>query len=320
MGKRSLIHIEILRTFALLCVIYFHVTGMLSTKICVPGMSTILYSSSLLVGIAVPLFMFISGYLYKPVESSQILSFIKKKALRLWFPYIVFSIFIMITSGFFSFSSLLSGGFYHLWFLTALFWCFIFSIKINYASVFSFFILPITLVCSIISIPDFLGLQDFIQWFYFFVLGAIVKSHANAIVFLRKYLLWVPLVLFYVGVNIFVPFHYREPSIIHALAESAIILSIWTLLEPINLKISLEGKVRRLFLAIGSCSMGIYILHYWLLIYILSSTSFSIFHIALGLQNYTFVTVIIIVFVTFICSLFITNFARRYKFGRLLLG
>ena len=226
----------------------------------------------------------------------------------------------MITSGFFSFSSLLSGGFYHLWFLTALFWCFIFSIKINYASVFSFFMLPITLVCSIISIPDFLGLQDFIQWFYFFVLGAIVKSHANAIVFLRKYLLWVPLVLFYVGVNIFVPFHYREPSIIHALAESAIILSIWTLLEPINLKISLEGKVSRLFLAIGSCSMGIYILHYWLLIYILSSTSFSIFHIVLGLQNYTFVTVMIIVFLTFICSLFITNFARRYKLGRLLLG
>lgn len=320
MSKRNLVYIEILRTFALLCVIYFHITGMISSKVSILGMSVISYSSSMLVGIAVPLFMFISGYLYKPVESSQIVPFIKKKVLRLWLPYIVFSTLIMISSGFFSFSALLSGGFYHLWFLTALFWCFIFSIKINYESSWSFFILFIALVCSKVSIPDFLGLQNFIQWFFFFVLGAIVRYHVKTIIFLRKYYLWIPLLLFYVGVNTFVPFHYREPSIIYALAESSVILSIWILLEPVNEKVNSKRKISKIFLTIGECSMGIYILHYWLLIYVLSSTSFRIFHISLGLKHYTFITVIIIEIVTFVLCLGITKFIRRYKYGKLLLG
>lgn len=320
MSKRNLVYIEILRTFALLCVIYFHIIGMIGPKVPISGMSSISYSSGMLVGIAVPLFMFISGYLYKPVENSQIVPFIKKKVVRLWLPYIVFSTLIMITSGFFSFSALLSGGFYHLWFLTVLFWCFIFSIKIDYESPWSFFMLFFALVCSNIRIPDFLGLQDFVQWFFFFVLGAIVKCHFKIIIFLRKYYLWIPLLLFYVGVNIFVPFHYREPSIIHALAESSVILSIWILLEPFNEKINSKRKISKIFLTIGECSMGIYILHYWLLIYVLSNTSFRIFHIALGLQHYTFITVIIIEIVTFVLCLGVTKFIRRNKYGKLLLG
>lgn len=320
MNKRSLVHIEILRILAVLCVIYFHTTGMLNDKITISSMPVILYSSSLLVGVAVPLFMFISGYLYKPVEKAQILSFIKKKILRLWLPYIVFSTLIMITSGFFSLSQLIDGGFYHLWFLTALFWCFVFSLIIDYSSTIALILLPVTLICSLIRMPEFLGIQDFIQWFYFFMLGAIVKSHQNIIVFLRKHYLWILLILFYILVKIFVPFNYREPSIIHALAESAIILSIWILLEPVNLKINTSSKVGRVFLAGGECSMGIYILHYWLLIYLLSSTSFRVFHLSFWLTNYTITTIMLIVFITFAICFVVTRLVRRSKLGRLLLG
>lgn len=165
MGNRYLFHIEILRTFALLCVIVFHVVGMIDSRIplfsTLPMKNFILQTTSQLVGLAVPLFLFIAGYLYKPVAKNQTITFIRKKLARLWIPYCAFTILIMLISDFFDFRSFISGGFYHLWFLTALFWCFICSLLVDYSSYWSFVLLPITLAVSLVHIPPFLGLQDF---------------------------------------------------------------------------------------------------------------------------------------------------------------
>lgn len=325
MGNRYLFHIEILRTFALLCVIVFHVVGMIDSRIplfsTLPMKNSILQTTSQLVGLAVPLFMFIAGYLYKPVAKNQTITFIRKKLARLWIPYCTFTILIMLTSGFFDFKAFISGGFYHLWFLTALFWCFICSLLVDYSSYWSFVLLPITLAVSLVHIPPFLGLQDFIQWYYFFVLGAIIKVHPNIIMVIRQYYLWVPLFVLFVIIMVCVPFHYRAPSIIHALAESALILVIWTLSEKVgDIAKNRTNFITKMFCSFGKCSMGIYVLHYWLLIYILSSTSVSIFHVTFCLQYYPIITISAITVVSFGICYAITLLLQRSKYGRLLIG
>lgn len=318
MGKRNLVYIEALRTFALLGVIFFHVAGMLKGKLTnanIPEFPAIMQTSSYWVGIAVSLFMFIAGYLYRrPVGKLQIMQFVKKKSMHLLLPYVVFAILIMLTSGFFDFGELLSGDFWHLWFFTALFWCFIFSLCIDYSSKWGIVILVASLICSIVEIPRILGLSNFVQWFYFFALGAVVKSHPTVMTAIKRNHLWLLLLLMYVAVKIAIPFHYRQPSIVHTMSDSAAILVIWLIFINLN-------KIKSgVFLAIGENSMGIYIMHYWLLIYILSGTSFRIFDISQFMESCPWVTVIVIVIVTFVISIAIVAISRMTRMGRLLLG
>jgi fucose 4-O-acetylase-like acetyltransferase len=142
-------------------------------------------------------FMFLSGYLYKPVGKHEIIPFIRKKVLRLLLPYFVFSFLIMLTSGFFSLKELFQG-FWHLWFLWALFWCFIFSVFIDYSKKYAL----IVLLCSFgmggweIELPAWS--RDFVQWYYFFAFGAIVRSHVRVTEIIKRYYLWIPMVLSYV--------------------------------------------------------------------------------------------------------------------------
>lgn len=318
MGKRNLIYIEFLRTFALLGVIFFHVMGMLKDKLAnvdVPEFSTIMRASGYWVGFAVPLFMFIAGYLYKqPAGKEQITTFVKKKATRLLLPYVIFTVLIMLSQGFFSLRELVSGAFWHLWFLLALFWCFIASLCVDYSSKWGIVVLVAALWVSMVEIPRFLGISGFFQWYYFFVLGAVVKSHPGIIKSIKKYYIWVLLVAVYIGINALVPFHYSQPSVAHSIAESAAILVVWlifTKLKQVKLGV---------FLAVGECSMGIYILHYWLLIYMLSSTSFRMFNIIRFMETCPWGTVMVIVGVTFALSFVVTYVARINKVGRLLLG
>lgn len=208
-----------------------------------------------------------------------------------------------------------------MWFLTALFWCFICSLLFDYSSYWSFILLPITLAISLAHIPPFLGMQDFIQWYYFFVLGAIIKVHSNIILVIRQYYLWVPLLVLFVIIMVCVPFHYRTPSIIHALAESALILVIWAFSEKVeDIVKNRTNFITKMFCSFGNCSMGVYVLHYWLLIYILSSTSVSIFHVTFCLQYYPIITIFSMTIVSFVICYAITLLLQRSKYGRLLIG
>ena len=318
MGKRNLIYIEALRTFALLGVIFFHVMGMLKGKLAnadVPEFSTIMRASGYWVGIAVPLFLFIAGYLYnRPSGKSQTIAFIKKKAMHLLLPYVVFTTLIMLTSGFFSFRELVGGDFWHLWFLTALFWCFIVSLCVDYSSKWGIVVLVFALVLSLVEIPRFLGISDFVQWYHFFVLGAVVKSYPVIMKTVGRYYIWTVLLVIYFFIKVFIPFHYGQPSVVHSIAESAVIIVVWLIFTK------LKQIKSRVFLAVGECSMGMYILHYWLLIYMLSSTSFRMFNIIRFMEICPWGTVMVIVGVTFALSFVVAKVARINKLGRLLLG
>lgn len=89
------------------------------------------YLGMLCGSVAVPSFVFISGFLFRSQISTKNLDFvslIKKKSKRLLFPSVIFSILyvLLFNEEIFSLSSLFDilNGAGHLWFLPMLFWCF----------------------------------------------------------------------------------------------------------------------------------------------------------------------------------------------------
>lgn len=201
----------------------------------VPEFPAIMETSAYWVGILVALFMFIAGYLYKPpVGKVQTIAFVKKKALHLLLPYAVFTSLIMLTSASFDFGGVISGNFGHLWFFTALFWCFMFSLLVDFSKWWGWLVLVAAFACSIVKLPSVLGISNFVQWYYFFALVAIVKSHPAIIEMLRRYHLWILLLSVYVGIKVAFEYHYRAPSLIHNVAETSVLLFIWLIFNKLR--------------------------------------------------------------------------------------
>ena len=80
------------------------------------------------------------------------------------------------------------------------------------------------------------------------------------------------MMLCYVVTICFVPFQYRSPSAIYELAISAIVVVLFLAVESLTLKMQLNECIKKSILSVGRCSMGIYIFHFWLLIYTLYVT------------------------------------------------
>ena len=321
MGNRE-IHIEILRCLSLLGVILFHTMGFLDNHHLVdrsPIVLAIQKFSVYFVGIAVPMFMFISGYLYKPVEEHDVISFVKKKAMRLLLPYFVFSSLIMLTGGFFSIKELFQG-FWHLWFLWALFWCFIFSAFIDYSKKYAFGILLFAFLIGGVKVELPGLIKDFVQWYYFFALGAIIREHAQIFEYIKQYYLWIPMILCYVITVSIVPFQYRSPSAIYELAISAIVVVLFLFAESLTKKWEAKDLIKKSILSIGRYSMGIYILHFWILVYLLSTTSIRVFHIEAFISKIPVLTISGLVIVNFLLCYILTALISRNKIGKLLLG
>lgn len=313
--NKRIVIIEYIRIISIFCVILFHALGIITGKEIIPNsydLSILRKISGHLVGIAVPFFLFIAGYLYrKPLPGGKT-SFILKKAKRLLLPYPIFTVLTMLASGYFDATELYTGGFWHLWFLTSLFWCFVISVYIDYSSKWIWFLIPISLGLSLVRLPSFLGVQDFVEWYYYFAIGAIVKCHRINIS--HKWIVSIACICVYIVVIWIFPFHYRERSIIHAIAISALIYGIWILIKDLKLKLN------RVVCLLGQCSMGIYILHYIVLIYLLSSISFRIFHISTLLQAYPIITILGLSIIAYIISFLSTMLLRTSKWTRALIG
>lgn len=313
--KRQIVFIEYIRLTSLLCVIFFHAMGMLVNRPSLKHIEilrSLMTVSGYMVGVAVPLFLFISGYLYKRPEKGQSLPFLRKKAIRLLVPYPIFTALTMLVSGFFDYHYLYSGGFWHLWFLTSLFWCFVISQIIDYESRIAYALLPFGLAMMLIKLPTFVGLQDFVQWYYYFALGAIIKNN-DLVQKCNKRAIFV-LIIIYAFINILWPFHYRERSIVHAIAISALILAIWIILQKLRL------KKNSLVSSIGRQSMGIYVLHYAALIFILSSTSFKVFHFNDTMQTLPTLTITIIIVMTLTVCYVMSMLLNSNRWTRYLIG
>ena len=320
--KNRELHIELLRCISLFGVVLFHTIGFLDDHYMVVGSPIVLAMHKFsvnFVGISVSMFMFISGFLFKPIEKHDVGSFVKKKAMRLLLPYFVFSSLIMLSGGVFDTKELFQG-FWHLWFLLALFWCFMFSLLVDYSKKYALVVLLLAFVMGGIQIKAPSLIRDFIQWYYFFALGAVLKSQPKSFEIIKQYYLWIPLMLLYVVITCTVPYHYRQPSVIYELAISAMVVVFFLIAEFSSRYISEKSIFKKTILSIGRYSMGIYIFHFWVLIYLLSTTSIRVFHIETLMQKIPLLTVSALVFVNFIICYTSTALISRNKIGKFLLG
>ena len=119
-------HISILRILCILVVVFFHCYGMMYAESHFPetvSMYRKLYfipNQCMFVNAAMPLFVFISGYLFiyllllgKYPTWSNLL---QKKSVRILSPYFVFGLIFMATTGNWHPLKLLYGTYWHLWF------------------------------------------------------------------------------------------------------------------------------------------------------------------------------------------------------------
>lgn len=138
---------------------------------------------------AMPVFFALSGYLFKPLNSwREYKFFIRKKAINLLIPYVIFSILYVCLQHIGTAKNLQSWGsllliwyrpISYLWFLYTLFFIFVI---VGYFSVINISIkkqviiyLGMFLITQIVSIPS--GVSFSLTWIFFFYLGVLCKKY-----------------------------------------------------------------------------------------------------------------------------------------------
>ncbi len=321
--------IQVLRILCVIVVVAFHTMTRYDHPLIVTQLPQ-WFGDALRIGIwiAVPMFLFISGNLF----SSQLRrgrydswkSLCAVKAKRLLFPYAIFTILIMLSSGFFDIGQLLKGGFWHLCFLTALFFCFLIFYPVFYkirSISFEIGVLAIAFGLSFIRIPEeycFLGYDGMMKWGFYFVMGLIVGNHEKVFrAIMSKYNLWILLLAIWETDNIFTSTPYMTVTWHNTISVGCAVTALFYLSGKINI----HGKFLRFVELFSGASMGIYILHYWILIYATSSTAYRLLCVFNPVSDaYTISVNLIISLLVIVISYFVTKVLQSYKTTKLIIG
>ena len=205
---KKLYDVVVLRSLAIIMVVAFHAYGMMYWGH-FPDMTDeykeIYYNiNQYVVNFRMPLFIFISGYLFSFLEHEKnkyptFLALFQNKFKRLIIPYLIFATIYMITTGMgFDLKVLISGSCGHLWFITMLFWCFMCARLFRLAPwsgnlYYQIAVLILGFVALFLDVPkfSFMGVQGLPKWFFWFYLGYLVSPHRNQLFdFLSKRKIW----------------------------------------------------------------------------------------------------------------------------------
>ena len=215
-AKPRMNDIVLMRVFAILGVVAFHVYQMTYTAGHFPenikevlGALYFLPISCVLINIAMPLFLAISGYLfYWQLQRGKLTTWremLAKKAQRIIVPYLAFSVVMLLTTGHFtefnSWIPVVRGGYWHLWFLPALLWCFItgYALKtlmVRWWGASIILVVSFIVQCMPKFLPPLFGLYNLTPWFLWFALGGVILLYKTQIynvlhhiyIYINKYL------------------------------------------------------------------------------------------------------------------------------------
>ena len=286
--------IELLRVICLIIVTLFHTVSRYDNPDIITELPEIFrWIIRQLIWIAVPMFLFISGFLFSgQINNNRFTScrdLIVNKFQRILIPYICFTCLIMLSSGFFDYTQLFKGNFWHLWFLPTLFCCFVVYFFIfNYINkcrrknrFIESLIFIISFACCTISIPE---------KFCFMGIDGLIKFYSTP---------------------------YMTVTWNNTLAVCSMLLVVFYFINNIKLKPS----INKIILPVAASSMGIYILHYWILIYATSSTSLRI----MGLfenksQTYVIFMLLTISIVVISVSYILTSLLKSNRFLKISIG
>lgn len=334
------VHLDILRAFAILSIVFFHTTGMLYANHFPDSKETysslyFVFNQCYLVNFAMVVFTALSGYLfmllYNMGKYHSKKTFILKKIKRLLLPFVVFTILIAFTQDFTNktiaectmlcLKSFLRGSFGHLWYLPGLFWCFVLAIflahsfKGNKMVQLSIFVISIATALLFNDIEqNLLGLLHGIRWFFFFYMGMLLAEYHNLLQ--KKLSLHILLLILTIALCIIHPFPpYADRDIILMLTLSISLFPLFFLTENFFGDTLLSGVK-----AISKYSYGIYIFHCWIAPFLVSTTAQRLFHLAPICQQHTFAFPMMLFCATFILSFMATYFLQKSKIGKYLLG
>lgn len=334
-NTQRLDNLAIIRALAIIVVVAFHGYGMMYTHFdeATNRMYSDIYewfNQSVLICIAMPMFVFVSGYLFSYLlalgKYGTWSELIRKKAQRILLPYIVFSWVFMATTGdWHPMKPIIYGTYWHLWFLPMLFWCFIFYYGFYRAGLLQklWFTIPLLIISFLgVSAPKFvpmyIGLHNVSKWFFWFLLGGMVCQYKDIVIATlsryHSYLLLIAAYLVYAFTGLR---EYGEETWYSTLGNASMVVAIWylsTLVDWSRLKIS------SYLINFSASSFGIYIFHNWVEHQLLSNTSKHLLHLDVLAASHE----IVFPFCFFLVSLFIswllTRLLQMTRFGRYLIG
>lgn len=333
--KEFFTDIAVLRSLSVIAVVFFHTYGMMYAKDHFPDTQLVYHSiyyfvnQCVLMNIAMPIFIFISGFLfYRQISSGRYKSFrevLQKKTLHILVPYFVFGLAMMATTDNFHPLKLLNGNYWHLWFLPMIYWCFILGFatyrlwKRGLAGRLT--ILAIFFITASFDqfLPNILGIQYITNHFCWFIFGGTISTYkVQTINIIKRYWLVIPFLLTYLVITIFQPVPYGETSWYLVLSQISIIIFIW---YTIN-KICENSHMSKLLLPLvhlSEYSYGIYIFHNWIAIYLISSTAQRFFHLT-DFTGHTILFPLCFFICTLVLSFIVSKVLLTTKAGKFLIG
>lgn len=334
--------IAVLRVLSIIIVVFFHAYGMCYANHFPEYIAQAyrekyeMFNQSYLINIAMPLFVVISGYLFGlQLSNNRFQSFwelIANKFKRLIIPFFVFSLIFMLTTESFSLSVFYTWSYAHLWFLPMLFWCFIISfflknILLHKSYLFSILILIILIV---ISLPDkfapfLIGLYSVSKWIYWFVLGIVLWRFNDNIVYASKrypYIFYITLSALYVIFGILLYSEYGITTIQGIISSTAAIIILITTCQNIKWHKISNGtnKIFQLLLKVSSCSFGIYIFHYWIEGFMISSTAQRLLNLPEFAYKHIYIFPFLFSAIAFVISFLLSYLLQKTKIGKYLIG
>lgn len=322
-----------MRVFCILVVVFFHCYQMMWAKSHFPLTIAVykdLYFNVIECGainIAMPLFVAISGYLFCYLlmldKYSTWGNLLKKKGARILLPYYLFSLFFMITTDSWSLVDLFKGGYWHLWFLPMLFWCFILGyglyrmrLKVYMEVILMVILFGGTLIYGFFV--KWLGLARIHYWFYWFYLGFLCyKSRYILSSYLSKYKLSILLLLCSIAIIVLFPVEFGDVTWYGNFAVTCFIVSISCLMSNVDWS---KCKVTAPVVKFSAYSFGIYIWHNWVALMLISNTSKQLFGLPELAGNHVILFPLCFSLITLAISWGLSWGMMRTKVGKFLIG
>ena len=330
------VDIAMLRLLAITTVVAFHAYGMCYVESHIPSPICQQYKDTyewfnqhVPINVAMPLFMFISGYLFGMQllkgKYSSLWQVIKDKSIRIALPYYLFLPIMMATYSGFSIEPYYTGGYWHMWFLPALWWLFIVSYLLK-PLIYSdrFMIVGCLLFASYVItlfghfLPNIFGLSHLNLMLCYFMAGMVVFKHEERLTDIFKYWhLVYPLTFIYLLTIIFFPTTYGDISIPLLVGSTCAILVLWYLFRIIPWQ---HFLITPYLLTLSTYSFGIYIFHNWVEVYLVSTTAKRLFPIVEFAEAHIYIFPLLFSVAAFVISAFLTKLILMTKMGRRLIG
>ncbi len=337
MNKKFRIDIAVLRLIAVITVVFFHIYGMCYASSHLPSPLPQIYRETywrfnqfIPINVAMPLFVFISGYLFsiqiKSGKYSSISQLLKDKFLRLILPSFVFSILMMLSIHTLDFSFFIKWGYAHLWFLPMLFWLFIISyitreIWMSGVKCYELGFLLLTFIILLVKPPlPIVGRINLtVENLYFFVLGTeLACNEQKVITFFEKNKLFVFFMFaLYLILGVIYPTEYGEITLRFAISSTAAVLILFYVCNIIAWD---KVVITPFLIRISSYSFGLYVFHFWVAPFMISTTAkrYFPFIVDFASSHIILFPLVFSVSVIIICIL-ITESLCRTKIGRILI-